>query len=51
MSCLWNLFWGTLWIEKPQSLKESLNFNGIQGGLEYSMSTFGSIPYEEEDEI
>lgn len=51
LSLLAGLSLNTLWIEKPQTLKDQLNYHGVKGGLDYSISTFGQIPYEEEDEI
>lgn len=48
---LLKMAFGRLFIEKPESLKNQLEFNGVRGGLDYSMSTFGAVPYEEEDEI
>ncbi len=48
LSCLIGSISNTLWVEKPESLKNQLGyFNNHLGGLEYSMSTFGAIPYEE----
>ncbi len=45
------IFEGKLYVESPWSVKNLFNFNNISGGLEYSISTFGNILYNEKDEI
>lgn len=40
-----------LYVETPRSVKNLFNYKNMTGGLEYSISTFGNILYNEKDEI
>ena len=39
------------YVESPSSTRKLFNYNNIRGGLEYSISTFGNILYNEKDEV
>lgn len=48
---LWEVYLARLSVEKPESVQSLFNFKGKPGSIQYSISTFGEIQYNESFEM